>query len=99
MAKERYSSSSRIFERRGDPWLSDKERVRDYNRDPEAEDPEYDYSHRFHHSQNAVGKPREAPPRPEVPTPEGKARERDYALRGAQILAKHNRGRARVTEA
>jgi hypothetical protein len=40
--KPRYSSNSGIFERRGDPWVSEKEGVREYGRDLFSENPDFD---------------------------------------------------------
>lgn len=40
--KPRYSSNSQIFEQRGDPWVSEKEGIRDYGRDLFSENPDFD---------------------------------------------------------
>lgn len=89
MARGRYSSSSRIFERRGDPWLSDRERVKDFQREPETENPDYDFDHRFHYSRNAKGKPKTVEPQKEVKTVRREPQtEADFARRGANILRK-----------
>lgn len=40
--KPRYSSNSGIFERRGDPWVSDKEGRAQYGRNLFTEDPDFD---------------------------------------------------------
>lgn len=40
--KPRYSSNSQIFERRGDPWVSEKEGISEYGRDLFSENPDFD---------------------------------------------------------
>lgn len=39
---KRLASNASIFERRGDPWVSDKDAVRDFGRHPLTEDPDMD---------------------------------------------------------
>jgi hypothetical protein len=95
----RYSSSARIFEQRGDPWLTDKEQRKDFQRDPEAENPDYDFDHRFHYTQNAKGKPKTVAPRNDGPNviSRGNADAApDFSKRGANLLAKLHRQNAAV---
>jgi hypothetical protein len=40
--KPRLSSSSRAFERRGNPWVTEKEGVHDFGRNKEIENPDFD---------------------------------------------------------
>lgn len=87
--RPRYSSNSGIFEKRGDPWSTEREGIRDFNRNPETENAEYDFDHRFHETGNAFGKPAVAPERREYrdPMPE---RINDAARRKASIARRMN---------
>jgi hypothetical protein len=91
MAKPNYSSNSRIFERRGNPWLTEREKHKDFSRNPETEDAEYDFDHRFHETSNAFGKPKQAPKREEyreaIPV---RVDDADNARRKASICRKMN---------
>jgi hypothetical protein len=49
------SSSSNIFARRGDPWITEREGVRDFNRTREIENPDAD-ADRQRHFKQATGK-------------------------------------------
>jgi hypothetical protein len=82
-----YSSLADIFARRGDPWVSDKEGMRDYGRNMETENAEYDFDHRFHNTGSAF-KPTVATPKPvhRDPVPSRNV-EPDFAKRRANILA------------
>lgn len=95
----RYSSNARIFERKGNPWVSRKEGEKDFGRNVETEDPEYDFDHRFHDT-DRVGKPRQALARPDyrdaIPAP----KEDDFGRRKANALLKMRsdmRGHTRST--
>lgn len=95
--KGRYSTSAGVFAKRGDPWVTHKEAVRDFGRDPENEDPDFDFDYRFHHSANALGRPKEAEPRPEHQDPKGQPAVADLARRVANIrMAYRTKERARV---
>lgn len=63
--RPRYTSNAGIFAKRGDPWVSQREGVKDFLRNPETENPEYDFDHRFHHAGSVMGKPTVAPKRVE----------------------------------
>lgn len=91
--RPRLSSNSGIFAKRGDPWVSRKEGERDFNRNLETEDPEYDFDHRFHEAGNVIGKPVVAQARPEYrdPPPDSAGQaERDAARRKTSILRRMN---------
>jgi hypothetical protein len=99
------SSSSRIFEKRGDPWLSDKEAVKDFERNPETENPEYDFDHRFHLTEafDGFAHPTIAPKRPEaalikkVKAAPSETVEPDFLTRIANVRSQHrNKRLARV---
>lgn len=92
--RPRYTSNSGIFAKRGDPWVSRKEGVRDFNRNLETEDPEYDFDHRFHNAGNVIGKPTVAPQRPEYRDPMPTKGD-DNARRKAAIARRMN---ARIAE-
>lgn len=93
MSKSGFSSNANVFAKRGDPWLSRREGVEDYSRDPETEDAEYDFDHRFHHSRDAIGKPRLAPKREPYRDPKGQPTENDIHRRVANIRQKHRLAR------
>lgn len=57
-----FASNSDLFAKRGDPWITQREGIKDFGRNPETEDPEYDFDHRFH-STGTFGKPSQAPKR------------------------------------
>lgn len=40
--KKRYASNASLFAKRGDPWVSRKEGEKDFNRNLETENPDYD---------------------------------------------------------
>jgi hypothetical protein len=89
--RPRYTSNAGIFEKRGDPWVSRREGERDYNRNLEIEDPEYDFDHRFHEAGNVIGKPVVAPRRQEHHDPKPVRREEDeFARRKANIARRMN---------
>lgn len=92
MSGPKLSSNSKLFARRGDPWITNREGVKDYGRNPEAENPEYDFDHRFHHTGETFGKPSVAIPKEELrepkPTPSSKP---DYARRKAALLMNMNK--------
>lgn len=92
-SRSNYSSNANVFAKRGDPWLSRREGVEDYNRDPETEDAEYDFDHRFHHNRDALGKPRIAPVREPYRDPQGQPTENDIHRRVANIRQKHRLAR------
>ena len=92
--RPRYASNSGIFEKRGDPWVTKREGVRDYARNLETEDPEYDFDRRFHSTQNAIGKPRQAVERKEYREPRP-VKADDPARRKASILRRVNMSIAR----
>jgi hypothetical protein len=99
------SSSSRIFEKRGDPWVSQKEACKEFERTPETEDAEYDFDHRYHSVDLGGLHPTVAPARPEAEiikqvkaAPETTV-EPDYATRIANVrmqYRKKERGRETV---
>lgn len=101
-----YSSMGRIFEQRGDPMVTQREAIRDYGRNPETEDPEYDFDHRFHKTGSSFGKPRQAVERVEHRDPVPVKQEDDSARRRANIMLvmrrkqrEHANGLNRVAEA
>lgn len=74
--KPKYSSNSGIFAKRGDPWVSEKQGQRDFGRNVETEDPDFD-------AQNFA---RKAQPKPQYVDPKPKKNdEPDYARRRAAI--------------
>lgn len=88
--KPRYSSNSGMFAKRGDPWISRKEGIKDFGRNPDVEDAEYDFDHRFHTTEGlSFGKPLVAPKREEHfdPIPK-KSTEPDYARLKANALVR-----------
>jgi hypothetical protein len=94
LLRPRYASNSRIFERRGDPWVTSREGMRDYNRNPETEDAERDFDHRFHHTGEVFGKPGIAKPKEEYRDPRPTI-EDDASRRKASIVRRMN---MRMTE-
>jgi hypothetical protein len=92
-----YSSNARLFAKRGDPWVSRKEGIKDFGRNPETEDAEFDFDHRFHKTGSAFGKPKPAEPRKVHKDPEPEPRtEADWSVRRANFLrAMHSRINAR----
>lgn len=88
-----YSSNSGIFARRGNPWVSKKEGIKDFGRNPETEDPEYDFDHRYHKTGETFGKPIVAPVKTEAIEPRPvKETEADFARRKANIMLSFRRG-------
>lgn len=104
MPKNRFSTSMSIFESRGDPWISPRDREKDWKRS-EAENPDLDqYENTFDlqfagsaaFDSTEEGRPghdkllRKAPHRPiyKDPPPIGKGREQSLQLRVAQIRMK-----------
>lgn len=78
-----YSTNSGIFEKRGDPWVSQREGVKDFQRNPETEDAELDFDRRFH---NVGGfGPKIAKPKPEYHDPMPEAKDDDPERRKASI--------------
>jgi hypothetical protein len=88
----RYTSNSGLFSKRGDPWITNREGIKDFGRNPDTEDAEYDFDHRFHETGNTFGKPRMAEPRlpdfSQPPTPKDTSVQRRVA---SQLSAMHSR--------
>lgn len=84
------SSSSGMFAKRGNPWITRKEGVKDFGRNPETEDAEYDFDHRFHETANAFGKPKEAPKKEEHKEDKPEPLPLDHPRRTANVLRRMN---------
>lgn len=85
-----YSSNSGIFAKRGDPWVSRREGIRDFRRDPDNENPDYDFDHRYHGTGNIIGRPIVAPPRPICRDPVPEKKRTDTARTTASICRRMN---------
>lgn len=85
-----FSSNSKIFARRGNPWVSRREGEQQFGRNLETEDAEYDFDHRFHET-GGFGKPSIAVPKPEYrdPKPQPQSGD-DFSRRKANVLRKMN---------
>lgn len=82
-------SNSQLFAKRGDPWISRKEAIRDFEREPDYENPDYDFDNRFHHAGNVIGKPTVALAREEHKEQPGKPIEADLRRKLANIRQRH----------
>jgi hypothetical protein len=86
--RPRYASNSRVFEKRGDPWVTRREGVKDFARNIETEDADRDFDHRFH---NTGFGPKEAAPHPEHKAPRPAPKEDDFLRRKANIARRMNK--------
>lgn len=80
MSKSNYSSNSRIFARRGDPWISRREGESQFGRNLETEEPELDQFLRA----------KKAPERPKYVDPPAPGISDTFAKRKAEIVRKMN---------
>lgn len=85
--RPRYASNSGIFEKRGDPWVTRREGVRDFGRNLDTEDADRDFDHRFHDT--GFG-PKQAAPHPERTTERPAPRDDDFQRRKANIARRMN---------
>lgn len=66
--KSGFASNSDLFAKRGNPWITQREAIKDFGRNPETEDAEFDFDHRFH-TTGTFGKACQAPKRVEHSDP------------------------------
>jgi hypothetical protein len=87
-----FSSNSKIFARRGNPWVSRREGERDFGRNLETEDAEFDFDNRFHSTPGTFGKPLIPKPRQEYHDPKPEPATEDFARKKAGIIRKMRSG-------
>jgi DNA-directed RNA polymerase subunit L len=97
MKKPRLTTSADVFRRQGNPWVSRREGIADFGRNPDTEDAEYDFSHRFSQTGGTFGKPTPAKVRVETVTPRPVKAEATIKEQKQKILARMNQNMAKHT--
>lgn len=80
--RPKYSTNYGIFEKRGDPWVTQREAVKDFQRNLDTEDAELDFDYRFHDT--GFG-PKMATAKPVHHDPKPAPKEDDFERRKAGI--------------